>query len=266
MTWQEYQDAVGEFYIRVEKIGIVKKNISIPDKLTGQKRQIDVWCEIHIGDHLINVLIDAKLRSNPIDVTVVDGVASLAESVKAHKAIIITNEGWTEPAKRKAEFIGMDIKILSIEEALGLVVPNKWIMCYDCNDECVVMDWDGVLYQKKIELFFTWYAGRCRKCKNLYLYCPACGNKTIIEDTDPWKCHCGHTWKTKKDQLFIKFNYGKKFLKIDNALKANAAFLHWLEGNDPKYWARDLVGKAITVGTDEEDLFQFFVTFPGPTN
>lgn len=260
MTWQEYQDAVGEFYNRLEKMmGNVRKNIIIPDKITGQKRQIDVWCELEIGSHKINILIDAKLRKKPIDITTVDSVYALAESVKAHKAIIITNKGWTLPAKQKAEFIGMDLKILSIEEALDLVIPNKWMMCYDCDEECVVMDWDGIIYRENEGLFFIWFAGRCRNCKNLYIHCPSCGNKSIIEDTDPWTCYCGHKWKAKKNKFYIKFSDKTEYLRIDNATKTNYELIHWINGYEPKYWLNELSKKIIIVGTDNGDLFPFTI-------
>lgn len=261
MTWQEYQDAVGEFYTRLKKMGEVKRNIYRLDKITNQKRQIDVWWELKLDSHEINILIDAKLRSEPIDVKDVEEVAALASAVKAHKTIIVTNNSWTAPAKTKAEFIGMDIRILSIEEALDLIVPNKWMMCYEC-DECVVMDWDGVLYLTNEELFFDWYAGRCRECKNLYLYCPQCGSRTIIEDADPYKCNCGHTWKYTNNQLLLKLKDKRRFLRVDNAAKASAEFLYWLEGNNPKLWAKTLVGKVLTIGTDVGTLYHFTVTPP----
>ncbi|UEQ78356.1 restriction endonuclease [Chryseobacterium arthrosphaerae] len=260
MKWQEYQEAVGEFYDRLGKVGEIKKNIYIPDKITGQKRQIDVWCELKVGSHKINILIDAKLRNKPIDVNVVDSVYSLAESVRANKAIIITNEGWTEPAQKKAEFIGMDLKILTIEQALDLVVANKWMMCYDCEDECVVMDSDGIIYQKEIGLFFIWYAGRCRSCKNLYLHCPACGSRTIIEDSDPWECYCNHIWINDKEKLYIKFDGKMEFLRIDDAAKTTYALVHWLNGYEPKYWYKDLAKRIITVGDDDGGLYSFVIS------
>ncbi|MGN8772466.1 hypothetical protein ACTNDP_23120 [Paenibacillus barengoltzii] len=51
MKWQEYQDAVGELYKQLEQIGEIKKNITIPDKVTGQPRQIDVFWEISGKNH-----------------------------------------------------------------------------------------------------------------------------------------------------------------------------------------------------------------------
>lgn len=45
MTWQEYENAVGKLYEEMDSIGVVKQNVYIPDKITGQKRQVDVWWE-----------------------------------------------------------------------------------------------------------------------------------------------------------------------------------------------------------------------------
>jgi len=124
MKWQEYQEAVGELYKQMDEIGEVKKNITLPDKITGQKRQVDVWWELSSRGHKINILVDAKLRKEKLDVKDIEEVIALANSVGAKKAIIVTPEGWTKPAERKAEFIGLDLIIFKIEEALEIIVPD----------------------------------------------------------------------------------------------------------------------------------------------
>ncbi len=105
MTWQEYQKAVSHLYKKMEVIGDPHHDIRIPDKITGQKRQVDVWWTMEVGGHTINILIDAKFNERPIDINDIDAVASLASSVSAHKAIVITNNRYTEPALKKATFI-----------------------------------------------------------------------------------------------------------------------------------------------------------------
>lgn len=60
MKWQDYQEAVGKLYEQMSDFGVVKKNITIPDKVTGQLRQVDVWWEIEFGGHTVKILIDAK--------------------------------------------------------------------------------------------------------------------------------------------------------------------------------------------------------------
>jgi hypothetical protein len=258
MKWQDYQDAVGELYIQLGKGASIKKNILIPDKVTGQNRQVDVWLISHIAGHQINMLIDAKLRSSPIDVKDVEEILALSEAVKASKAVIVTNYGWTAPAKLKAEHHLMDLKLFSIEEALDVLVPNKWFMCYDCDD-CVIMDKHGVLFRSDINLFFFWVAGSCRECKNLYLNCDECGSRVIIEDKDPWKCYCGHSWKLKNEQLYLKLKKKKKYIRIDNAAKPTVEFLMFLRGYDPKYWRDIIEDQVMCVGDDKGGSYSFII-------
>ena len=46
MTWQEYQEAVAVLYEQADGFGNVSRNVMVPDKITGQPRQIDVLIEI----------------------------------------------------------------------------------------------------------------------------------------------------------------------------------------------------------------------------
>ncbi|MFC7526135.1 restriction endonuclease [Parapedobacter sp. GCM10030251] len=255
MTWQEYQTAVSTLYDKMDLMGRLSYNVRRTDKITGQKRQIDVWWEINIGGHVINILIDAKFNKTVIDVNEIDSVASLAESVNANKAIIVTNNGYTDPALKKAAFLGMDVKILTTEEALNLTVPNKWMMCYDCNDECVVLDLDGVLFLENAGLFFNWYAGRCRRCKCLYLFCPQCGTRVILDDDTSFDCGCKHTWKIEPTNLQIKFHQSKSYIKIDEFPKAPTAFLLWLEGHSSN--SPNLLDKWVLIRSDQNNDYLF---------
>lgn len=258
MTWQEYQQAVGLMYENMEAMGTLKQNIYLPDRITGQKRQIDLWWEVNVSGHTINILIDAKYRKEKIDVKDLEEVEALGASVKANKVIIVTNSGWTEPALRKAEFSNADLKILKIEDALDLLIPNKWFMCYECADECVVMDSDGVLYRESSGLFFDWYAGKCRLCNNTYFYCPECGERKILEDGDRYKCYCKHVWKKKKSELHIKFNNIRSFQRIDNTAKVPGEFLYWMLGHPREHWA-NLFLSICNIATDKGNTFTFMI-------
>lgn len=157
MKWQEYQDAVGELYAQMEEIGEVKRNITIPDRVTGQPRQIDVWWEINGKGHKLGILIDAKMRAEPLDVKDIEEVLALSNAVGANLSIIVTTAGWTDPAAKKAEFEGMDLRLLSIEKALELVVPDYWRLCPTCEKDCIISDNFGLLAftDFSISIFFS---------------------------------------------------------------------------------------------------------------
>ncbi len=193
MKWQEYQEAVGVLYEQMSEMGEVRKNITIPDRITGQARQVDVWWEFSVGKHTIKILIDAKLRTSKLDIKDVEEILALAKSVKADKAIIVTNNEWTAPAKLFANHEGLDFLIMTIDEATDLIVDGKWIMCYDCGKDCVVMDCDNVIeLDGKIN---WWIGGKCRSCKTLHIVCQPCGAKGMMRLNDRWVCHCDFEWK-----------------------------------------------------------------------
>lgn len=93
MNWQEYQDAVGELYLQMDGIGTVSKSITLPDKITGQPRQVDVWLEIDAKGHKVGILIDAKYRNCKVDVKDVEEVLALGNAVGANKCVLVALKG-----------------------------------------------------------------------------------------------------------------------------------------------------------------------------
>jgi Restriction endonuclease len=211
MTWQEYQDAVGALYEDMQGIGDVYRNKYIPDKVTGQKRQVDVWCEKEVGEHLIKILIDAKRRNEKIDVKDVEEVLALADAVNADKTVIVTNSGWTEPAKKKADFCRMDLRILTFDEATNLIVDGKWLMCSNCDD-CVILNEDGFVGLNDGTVFW-WLGGKCRRCKTLVINCQDCGIYLSIPKNSSEICSCNCEWTNESEGISIRFveTYDEEF-------------------------------------------------------
>lgn len=100
MDWQECQEAVAVLYEQLDGLGAVKRNVFLPDKITGQRRQIDVLIEIVTKGHSVSIVVDAKFRATPIDVKDVEELLALANAVGAHKAVVAAN-GWTKPSETK---------------------------------------------------------------------------------------------------------------------------------------------------------------------
>lgn len=205
MTWQEYQDAVAEFYEQVDGFGKVSRNVMVPDKITGQLRQIDVLIELNAKGHSLKLVVDAKFHALPLDVRDVESVLALAEAIGGNKAIIVAANGWTVPAKKKADHVGCDLELLSVEEALDLIVPDKWKMCPSCGADCVVLDQEGAV---KFEggSWFWWLAGQCRGCNCARIHCQDCGTKAYIDLGQSIICGCGHHWASTDKGVTIGFS------------------------------------------------------------
>ncbi|ADK85931.1 hypothetical protein Deba_2576 [Desulfarculus baarsii DSM 2075] len=204
MKWQEYQEAVAVFYEQLDGFGTVHRNVYLPDLVTGQRRQVDVMIEMTERGHSLRMLIDAKFHSTPLDVKDIEEVAALSQAVGAHKTIIVAANGFTSPAETKARFIQCDLKTLSIEEALDLIVPDKWKMCPVCNADCIVLDQEGMTSLDN-GLIFWWLAGQCRGCKCARVHCQDCGQKMYIEIGESLVCGCGHEWHATDEGIAIEF-------------------------------------------------------------
>lgn len=201
MKWQEYQDATGELYMQMEGFGNVKKNITLPDKITGRLRQIDVWIEIEAKSHTIGILVDAKFRKEKLDVKDVEEVLSLANAVGANKAVIVASSGWTKPAEIKARHIGLDLRLWTLEDALNLMVADKWVMCPICENDCIVLDRSGGIIIDGVLTLLS--AGQCRECSAGLAWCWACGGRILLEVGQFAECVCGYQWKCKGDEIYI---------------------------------------------------------------
>lgn len=200
MTWQEYQESVAVLYEQIEGVGAVLRNQRIPDRITGQLRQIDTLLTLEAKGHKISVVIDAKFHTDPIDVKTVEEVAALANAVGACKSVIVALNGWTEPAIQKAEHLLCDLRLLSLDEALELIVPDKWMLCPNCERDCVVMDQNGFV-ESKSGVANWWFAGTCRECKFLIAWCQACGDQYHLKPGESSKCHCGFIWANDDGEL-----------------------------------------------------------------
>jgi len=74
----------------------------------------------------LRIVVDAKFYSTKIDVKDVEEVLALADAVKANQVIIVPANGWTEPSGKKAAFHGCALCLFTLEEALDILVPDKW--------------------------------------------------------------------------------------------------------------------------------------------
>lgn len=200
MNWQDYQTAVSEFYEQAEGLGNVRSNVMLPDKVTGQLRQVDCLLEADVKGHKITILIDAKYHGNKLDVNDIEVVSALANSVGADKAVIVCANGWTDPAAKKAKFNRTDLRLWSVEEAIEYINPDLWMLCPLCDDGLIIMDSDGAV-ESSPGVISWWLAGRCNKCRGGVIWCQDCGEQFFAEYGKTQWCNCGHMWRFGKDEL-----------------------------------------------------------------
>jgi hypothetical protein len=105
-----------------------------------------------------------------VDVKDVEEVLSLSEAVGANKAVLVCLNGWTEPAEIKAGATGLDLRTLTLEEALDLNIEEKWQFCRSCGQGLVVLDHDGAMLVDSAWLW--WLAGPVATARPLSPHSP----------------------------------------------------------------------------------------------
>ena len=138
---------------------------------------------------------------------------SLADAVGANKSVLVAMNGWTEQAELKAIHTGLDLRILTLEDALDLIVKDKWFMCDFCQEDCVVLDREGgIIIEGMLSLF---NAGQCRNCKSAIVWCWDCGEHILLSFGNEAKCLCKHRWKTRNEDIFVKPKRERKWIPIE---------------------------------------------------
>jgi hypothetical protein len=216
MKWQEYEKITAQLYEIAEGIGVVRRNVFIPDRVTGQPRQVDAWLEVETKGVRLGVLIDAKFRKARIDVKDVEEVAALAEAVGAVQSILVCPNGWTEPAEKRATVSKLSLRLLTMEEAVEFVEPDKWIVCPACEHDCIIMDQNGFQFLDNSGLILWWLAGQCRECGTARVFCQDCGTKSLIPVNSSFTCWCGYLWEAKEEGIYLTTFAGEEEPDFDD--------------------------------------------------
>lgn len=92
----------------------------------GVKHQVDLFYvqETEVAEYV--TIVECKYReSRPVDQTLVQNLAFVRDSMRAHKAIMVTNKGFTGGAKAVAE--SQQIALLVVEPSLSDFTPPEGV-------------------------------------------------------------------------------------------------------------------------------------------
>lgn len=98
----------------------VEFDARLPDRITGQLRQVDVavWQPTHHGEMLIAV--ECKDCKRRVDVQTIEQAAQKNDDIKADRVAIVSRSGFFLAARKKAEHLHVDL--LTIAE----IANNDW--------------------------------------------------------------------------------------------------------------------------------------------
>jgi hypothetical protein len=104
-----------ELIARIEAVAAplgatVKPNDHIPDKKTGELRQVDASIRYQLGTVPILITVECRKRVKVDDATWIEQLRTKKEDIGAHHTIAVSVRGFSEPARIKAESYGIDVR------------------------------------------------------------------------------------------------------------------------------------------------------------
>jgi len=96
-------------------------NHGIPDKDSGQVRQVDVAIYMTDGPYTTLTIVEVRDRVKPVGSSYIEEIGGKRESVRADAAAIVSKSGFSKPALEKAQ--KLNIRTLTYDEALR----DSWV-------------------------------------------------------------------------------------------------------------------------------------------
>jgi Restriction endonuclease len=119
MNWKDYEDRVfEELRVRYPNYQI-KRDAKIYGVISQTPRQIDVLIEAEVLDSPVRIIVDAKMRTQPIDVNDIESFIAMMADVKAHRGMLVSTKGYTKAAILRAHNErnqDIELDVLSLEE------------------------------------------------------------------------------------------------------------------------------------------------------
>lgn len=93
----------------------VSESAMLSDRVTGEPREVDVLVVASTATYQVTLGIEVIAWGRPADTPWIEKMRAKHENLPTDKLILVSESGFTGPAKRKAEFYG--IETLTIDEA-----------------------------------------------------------------------------------------------------------------------------------------------------
>ncbi len=93
----------------------VTESAMLIDRVSGEKREVDVLVSAMAGGYRVELGVEVISWARPADTPWVEKMRAKHDNLPTDKLILVSERGFYEPARRKAEFYG--IEVLTLEEA-----------------------------------------------------------------------------------------------------------------------------------------------------
>jgi hypothetical protein len=111
--WLKFEQLVANIEKTLCPLGAeVRMSEEIPDRDTGQPRQVDATIRMQVGSTSVLIGVECRKRKAASDVRWIEEVASKRKSIGAAMMIAVSDSGFTGPAKVKAAALGVQLRVI----------------------------------------------------------------------------------------------------------------------------------------------------------
>ena len=112
--WRQFEILVSRIEAALAPRGaVVRSPDRIPDKVTGQLREVDASIRLQVGTTPILITIECRDRVAIQDDTWIEQIAKKKEKIGASATIAVSSHGFTEPASISAQHFGIELRTLT---------------------------------------------------------------------------------------------------------------------------------------------------------
>ena len=112
--WREFEKLIARIEQAMAPLdAAVRSPDRIPDKVTGELREVDASIRYKVGTCPILITIECRDRSSIEDVRWIEQLAEKKRSIGASMTLAVSSSGFSDPAMKKASAVDIEIRTLS---------------------------------------------------------------------------------------------------------------------------------------------------------
>jgi hypothetical protein len=145
--WRQFEKLVARIEHALAPSGaVVASPDRIPDKVTGELREVDASIRYKVGTCPVLITIECRDRTSVEDVRWIEQLAEKQRSIGASTTVAVSRSGFTEPALKKATALGIQVRVLTDATADEFI---QWLKFQ--NVQLGVSEWE--LAELALELY-----------------------------------------------------------------------------------------------------------------
>lgn len=149
----DFQKLVALINVCIRQGAQVTESVLLIDKVTSEKREVDIVISKPVADYLVNIAVEVRDRKRKADSPWIEAMRAKHEHLEIDKLVLVSRSGFTRPALAKAKF--QNIETITWKEAVATdwnlavrMTALGYVMLTTIDYKCAAIC--GTLHDKKI--------------------------------------------------------------------------------------------------------------------